>query len=387
MGLALLVLLVPTVAFDGAWSTWFYRSLVLLVIACPCALVISTPVTIAASLAAAARNGVLVKGGEFIQTPAALSAIAFDKTGTLTTGRLSVADVEPLSSHDEAGLLERAAALEARSDHPIAHAIVAYAKQRGVSIRPADDVQIVQGRGIAGRIDGELHWLGSHRLLEERRQETADVHRRLDAMAASGRMAVVVGNERHVCGLIALADSVRPTAPKALQALRAAGIKHLIILTGDNRPTAEAVGREAGVDEILAGLLPAAKVAAVEALVARHGQVAMVGDGINDAPAMSRATLGIAMGAAGSDAAIEAADIALMSDDLSKLPWLIHHSRRTLAVVRQNIALSLFMKALFVILTLVGTASLWSAIAADMGTSLLVIFNGLRLLRLGTETA
>jgi Cd2+/Zn2+-exporting ATPase len=198
---------------------------------------------------------------------------------------------------------------------------------------------------------------------------------------------VVVGDESHVCGLIALADSVRPAASDALKALRSAGVRHLIMLTGDNRPTAEVIGRDAGVDEVLAELLPADKVAAVESLVARYGQVAMVGDGINDAPAMGRATVGIAMGAAGSDAAREAADIALMSDDLGKLPWLIQHSRRTLTTVRQNIAFSLSVKVMFVVLTLVGTASLWSAIAADMGASLVVILNGLRLLRPATEVA
>ncbi len=206
-------------------------------------------------------------------------------------------------------------------------------------------------------------------------------------MARSGRTVVVIGNESHVCGLIALADSVRPGARQLLGELRAAGIKHTIVLTGDNKSTAEAIGREEGVDEILAELLPADKVTAIESLVVKYDRVAMVGDGINDAPAMGRATIGIAMGAAGSDAAIEAADIALMSDDLTKLPWLIHHSRRTLAVVRQNIVLSLSVKALFVVLTLMGTASLWSAIAADMGASLLVIVNGLRLLNVRADTA
>ena len=387
MVLALLVLLIPTLVFHGAWPIWIYRSLVLLVIACPCALVISTPVSIAAALAASARNGVLVKGGEFMEAPARLNAIAFDKTGTLTTGRLEVVEVVPLSGHDEAGLLARAAALEVRSEHPIARAIVAHAGSRGVSIRPADDVQIVQGKGAAGLFEGKRYWLGSHRYLEEQNQETKDVHQRLQSMGHSGRTVVVIGNESHVCGLIALADSVRPDARRSLEKLRAAGIKHTIVLTGDNRSTAEAIGREAGVDEIRAELLPADKVTAIESLVAKYDHVAMVGDGINDAPAMSRATIGIAMGAVGSDAAIEAADIALMSDDLSKLPWLIQHSRRTLAIVRQNIACSLAVKALFVVLTLVGTASLWSAIAADMGASLLVIVNGLRLLSVQDDSA
>jgi Cd2+/Zn2+-exporting ATPase len=216
--------------------------------------------------------------------------------------------------------------------------------------------------------------------LEERAQETPDVHAKLEELAGAGRTIVVVGNDTHVCGLIALADRVRPDAPAALDALHRAGVSRIVMLTGDNAGTANAVAREIGIDEVRAELLPADKVAAVQDLVAEHGSVAMVGDGVNDGPALAHATIGIAMGAVGSDTAIETADIALMSDDLSKLPWLIRHSRRTLRVVRQNIVFSLAMKAVFVGLTLSGHASLWAAIAADMGASLLVIFNGLRLL-------
>jgi Cd2+/Zn2+-exporting ATPase len=343
--------------------------------------VISTPVSIVAALAAAARQGVLIKGGVYVEAPARLKAIAFDKTGTLTEGKPAVAEVVPLNGHDEPELLERAAAMEVRSDHPLARAIVAYAQERGVRPAPAEDFQIVQGKGATARFDGRQFWVGSHRYLEERGQETQEVHERLEAMSGAGRTVVVVGNEEHVCGLIALADQVRSQARQTLQDLRRAGVEHLIMLTGDNQPTARAIAQETGVDEFCAELLPADKVTAVEALVSRYGNVAMVGDGVNDAPALGRATVGIAMGAAGSDAAIETADIALMADDLTRLPWLIRHSRRTLAVIRQNITFSLAVKALFVVLTFVGFASLWAAIAADMGASLLVIFNGLRLLR------
>lgn len=381
LGLAVAVLLIPPLVFGGAWTDWFYRSLVLLVIGCPCALVISTPVSIVAALAAAARNGVLIKGGVYVEAPAQLQAIAFDKTGTLTKGRPTVVEVIPMNGHDETELLERVAAMELRSDHPLARAIVAFAQERGVAIRPAEDFQIIQGKGATARFNGRQYWLGSHRYLEEQHQETEDVHHRLEVMAQTGRTVVVVGNEAHVCGLIAIADAVRPEAKAALQALRETGVQHMVMLTGDNQGTAESIARETGVDEVHAELLPADKVTAVEALVARYGTVAMVGDGVNDAPAMGRATLGIAMGAAGSDAAIETADVALMSDDLSKLPWLIRHSRRTLTIIRQNIGFSLLVKAVFVVLTFLGYASLWAAIAADMGTSLLVIFNGLRLLR------
>ncbi|MGH7966006.1 MAG: heavy metal translocating P-type ATPase, partial [Candidatus Binatia bacterium] len=381
LGVAVATLLVPPLFFGGAWDEWIYRSLVLLVVGCPCALVISTPVSIVAALTAAARNGVLIKGGVYVEVPARLRAIALDKTGTLTKGKPAVVEVVPMGGHDETELLERAAAMETRSDHPLARAIVAFTQERGVPISPAEDFQIIQGKGATARFNGKQYWLGSHRYLEEQGQETEDVHQRLEAMAQAGRTVVVVGDDTHVCGLIAIADAVRPEAQAALQALRDAGVSHLVMLTGDNQGTAEAIARETGVSEVRAELLPADKVAAVESLVAKYGDVAMVGDGVNDAPAMGRATLGIAMGAAGSDAAIETADIALMSDDLLKLPWLIRHSRRSLAVIRQNIGFSLSVKALFMVLTLLGYATLWAAIAADMGASLLVIFNGLRLLR------
>lgn len=380
MVLALAVLLIPPLFFGGNWHDWFYRSLVLLVIACPCALVISTPVSIVAALTASARNGVLIKGGLYVEVPARLDAIALDKTGTLTEGRPKVVEVVPLSGHDERELLERAAALEAHSTHPLAHAILAYAQERSVVVRPADEYQIVQGRGATGRFCEQDYWLGSHRYLEERGQETDEVHQRLEALSSAGRTVVVIGNATHVCGFIALADTVRAGAKQTLMALRQAGVKHIVMLTGDNKGTAEAIARETGIDEVHADLLPADKVSAVEALVAKYGRVAMVGDGVNDAPALGRATLGIAMGAAGSDAAIETADIALMSDDLSKLPWLVQHSRRTLTIIRQNIAFSLAIKSIFVVLTFAGISSLWGAIAADTGASLLVIFNGLRLL-------
>ncbi len=380
MGLAIAFLVVPPLLFGGSWADWFYRSLVLLVIACPCALVISTPVSIVAALAAAARNGVLIKGGTYVEVPGRLRAIALDKTGTLTEGKPRVLEVVPLSGHDERELLERAAAMESRSDHPLAQAIVAFAKERGVGFVPAEDFQIIQGKGATARFNGERYWLGSHRYLEERGQETEEDHRRLEALSQGGRTVVVIGNDSHVCGLIALADAVRPGARQAIEALRDAGVRHIVMLTGDNQETARAIALKTGVDEVQAELLPADKVAAVEKLVARFGSVAMVGDGINDAPALARASLGIAMGAAGSDAAIETADIALMSDDLSRLPWLVRHSRRTLAIIRQNIVFSLSVKGAFVILTFAGYASLWAAIAADMGVSLLVVFNALRLL-------
>jgi Cd2+/Zn2+-exporting ATPase len=377
---AIVVFLVPPLLFAGSWTDWGYRSLVFLVIGCPCALVISTPVTIVAALAAAAKNGVLVKGGAFIEAPGRLKAIALDKTGTLTRGEPEVQEVAAVSGHTEHDLLQRAAGLEAHSEHPLARAILTFTRTREIEALPATDFQIVQGKGATARIGGVVFWVGSHRYLEERGIETPELHAQAEAMAGAGRSVVVIGDDREVWGLIAIADAVRPEARAIVQELRDAGIEHVVMLTGDNQATAQAIALLAGIEEVRAELLPADKVAAIEALVQKYGSVGMVGDGVNDAPAMALATLGIAMGAAGSDAAIETADVALMSDDLSKLPWLIRHSRRTLGIVRQNITLSLTIKALFVVLTFAGIASLWAAIAADMGVSLIVILNALRLL-------
>jgi Cd2+/Zn2+-exporting ATPase len=278
-------------------------------------------------------------------------------------------------------MLRAMGSLEARSDHPLARAVSAYVVKRGISIPPAEDVQAVQGRGVTAQVEGRRYWLGSHRYLEELKQETPEVHTQIESMSSAGRTVVVMGTDDHVCGFITLADAVRPEARDAVSRLRAAGIQHVIMLTGDNQATADRIAQETGIDEVRAELLPADKVAAVEDLVKRYQYVAMIGDGVNDAPAMGRATIGIAMGAVGSDAAIEAADIALMSDELARIPWLILHSRRTLAIIRQNVTLSLAVKVVFLVLTLGGFANLWAAIAADMGVSLIVIANALRLLR------
>jgi Cd2+/Zn2+-exporting ATPase len=382
MALSIAMMAVPPLVVGGPWSGWFYRALVLLVIACPCALVISTPVSIVAALTASARQGVLVKGGPFMEAPAKLRAVAIDKTGTLTQGHPEVRSVVPLPGHTEADVLEIASAVESRSDHPLARAIVRGANARGIRPPAAADFRAIKGKGATATINGRPFWLGSHRLLEERGQETPEMHEQLEDMERDGVSVVVVGEDGHVCGLIAVADRIRPQAKAAVADMRAAGIQHIVMLTGDNRGTGEAIGQQADVDEVLAELLPEDKVAAVERLVERYGQVAMIGDGVNDAPAMARSSLGIAMGAAGADAALETADVALMGDDLMGVAWLVRHARKTLSVIRQNIIASLGVKAVFVALTLAGHASLWAAIAADMGMSLLVIFNALRLLNL-----
>ncbi|MBL9090775.1 MAG: cation-translocating P-type ATPase [Planctomycetaceae bacterium] len=380
MGAALAVYVIGG-GITGDFSGWLYRALVLLVIACPCALVISTPVSIVAALAGATRRGILIKGGPYIEAPSRLRAIAFDKTGTLTVGRPTVLKVVPFQDHDERALLERAAALEARSTHPLAVAVTKYAEQQGIAVRPAERLQVIAGKGATGDYDGRPFWIGSHRYLEERKQETDDVHQQITQLSEAGHSVLVVGNDQHVCGFLVLADAVRPTAITTIKSLRDVGIEHLIMLSGDNQATAARIAKEVGIDEVRAELLPADKVTAIDELVKRYGSVAMVGDGINDAPALAKATIGIAMGGIGSDAAIETADIALMGDDISQLPWLIGHSRRALSIIKQNISFSLSLKAVFVALTIWGHASLWAAIAADTGASLLVIFNGLRLLR------
>jgi Cd2+/Zn2+-exporting ATPase len=380
MLLAIAVALVPPL-FGASFSRWFYEALVLLVIACPCALVISTPVTIVAALTSAARQGVLIKGGPFLEAPAQLRVIAIDKTGTLTQGTPQLTQIVPWNGADPDQILAVAAALERHSNHPLAQAVVTAAADRHISPAAADQIQSLAGRGITGRLANQSIWVGSHRLLEERGIETPDLHQALVQLEQTGASVVVVGSERSVLGLIALADQPRPEARQAVDQLRAAGIERVVMLTGDNRATAEAIAQATGVDSVQSQLLPEDKVQAVESLSAQFGRVAMVGDGVNDAPAMARAHLGIAMGVAGTDAAIETADIALMTDDLLRLPWLVQHSRRALRVIRQNIAVSLGIKAIFVALTIAGYATLWGAIAADTGASLLVIFNGLTMLR------
>ncbi len=381
MALALLVAVVGPLFFSADWSQWAYNGLVLLVIACPCALVISTPVSIVSGMTAATRNGVLIKGGRFLEAAANLSALALDKTGTLTYGQPAVQQVVPLNGHSRRELLERAAAMEMHSQHPLARAILRRAEEEGITVPRADDYRLLQGKGAEGVFAGKAFWIGSHRFLHEKIEEPPDVHRQAVALEDAGHTVIAVGNAQHVCGLFSIADRVREGAFEMIAQLRDMGVRRIVLLTGDNEQTAREVAQVTGVDNYRAELLPEDKVREVELLRRDYQSVAMIGDGVNDAPAMAASTLGIAMGAMGTDVAIETADIALMSDDLSKLPWLITHARGTLAVIKQNISFALGLKVLFVALVLLGKASLWAAIAADMGGSLLVIFNGLRLLK------
>lgn len=380
MALAVAIALVPPVVLGGAWDYWFYNALVLLVIACPCALVISTPVSIVAALASSARAGVLIKGGAYVEAPGRTTALAMDKTGTITMGEPEVAAVHPLSGTSQSDLLALAASLEARSSHPLARAILARAEADAVPVAAAEDTRTVPGRGLEGRADGRAIWLGSDRFAEEKGFGAAIPAQLRDLIEGAGSTLVAVGDDTGLRGVLELRDRIRPDARAIVRQLHAQGVKTIVMLTGDNERTARAVAAEVGIDEVRAELLPEDKVAAIEELVATHDVVAMIGDGVNDAPAMARAHYGIAMGAVGSDAAIETADIALMTDDLAKVPWLIGHSRRTMTIIHQNIGISLATKALFVGLTAVGMASMWGAIAADVGVSLLVVANALRLL-------
>jgi len=380
MTLAILFAVLPPLVTGGSWAKWFYEGLVLLVIACPCALVISTPVSMVAAIAAATRSGILVKGGAFLEAAAQLKAIALDKTGTLTYGHPEVQRIVPLNGHTELEVLSRAAALEANSIHPLSRAILAKAVLEGIPVDPASDLTAVPGKGAKGTIHGQLFWIGSHRFVEEMGSEEEGFHDLAVNLENAGHSLVAVGNDKHICGVISVSDLVREEAAEVIQAIKHLGVVRVVMLTGDNRRTAESVALVSGVDEARAELLPEDKVNAVKELREKYSTVAMVGDGVNDAPAMGVATLGIAMGAIGSDVAIEAADIALMSDNLRKIPWLIGHSRRTLRTIKQNVVFSLGIKLVFVLLAFSGQATLWMAIAADMGASLAVIFNGLRLL-------
>ncbi len=373
---AVAVALLPPLFAGGDWMTWVYRALVLLVIACPCALVLSTPISVVSGLTAAARRGILVKGGLYLEQGHRLKVLALDKTGTLTQGRPVVTDVVALQgSEDE--VLARAVALSGRSDHPGSKAIAA---RGGAGAFDVSGFQALQGRGIEGVIDNERHRLGNHRLLEDSGACTPALEAKLDALEAQGKTAVVLVRGQTAIGIFAIADQVRPESAEAVARLKALGVRP-VMLTGDNRHTAEAIARQVGIEEVRSELLPQDKLQAIESLSAGGTVVGMVGDGINDAPALAKAHIGFAMGAAGTDTAIETADIALMDDDPRKLAGFIELSRATRAVLWQNIVFSIGIKLVFLALAVVGQATLWMAVFADMGASLLVVFNGLRLLR------
>ncbi|MBD2941675.1 heavy metal translocating P-type ATPase [Burkholderia pseudomallei] len=391
--IALVVAIAPPLVLDGAWRDWIYRALVLLVIACPCALVISTPVTIVSGLAAAARRGILVKGGVYLEQGRRLAWLALDKTGTITRGKPVQTDFEMRAADVDAALVRGlAASLAARSDHPVSQAVAAAsAAQAGAGGAPrakpasfADvaDFEAIPGRGVRGKIDGVPYWLGNHRLVEELDCCTSALEARLDELERQGKTVVMLIDGARVLGLFAVADTVKDTSRAAVAELHALGIK-TAMLTGDNPHTAQAIAQQVGIDDARGNQLPQDKLAAVEALAAGGRAVGMVGDGINDAPALARADIGFAMGAMGTDTAIETADVALMDDDLRKIPAFVRLSRATHRVLVQNIAFALAVKAVFVGLTVAGMGTMWMAVFADAGASLIVVGNGLRLLRRG----
>lgn len=386
---ALLVWLAPPLLFGGVWMVWTYRALVLLVIACPCALVISTPVSIVSGLTAMARRGVLIKGGAVLEAVGRLTALATDKTGTITEGKPRVTKVTPLNSTPENELLRIAAAIDVHSDHPLAQAVVAHAREKQIEFPRAQNYQARNGRGAEAELDGHHFFVGNHRFTHELAVCSADLERRLAETEAQAQSVVVVGHKPHadcqgeVLGILAVGDSIRPNAAEAVRSLHAAGVRKVIMLSGDNQRTVDAIARKAGIDEAHGDLLPEQKVKRIRELIARNKHVGMIGDGVNDAPAMATASVGIAMGAAGTDTALETADMALMQDDLSKVAEAIQLGRRTVRIIQVNIAFALGVKAVFLALALTGHTSLWLAILADTGTTLVVIANALRLLRRG----
>lgn len=363
----------------GAFDVWLYRALVLLVVSCPCALVLSTPVSIVSAITRATRDGVLVKGGVHLETAARVKVVAFDKTGTLTAGQPEVTDVIPIDDADPSRVLTLAAVLEAHSNHPLARAVVRAAGTAN-ALAEVEGYEDVPGCGVRGLIGTITYAVGTLEFATGNHHAGDDVRDIVTGLEDKGCTVLVVAANGAVIGVLGVADQVRDGAPVAVEHLQAAGIEHTVMLTGDNERTAAAVADRSGVSEYKARLLPQEKVEAVDELRQAFGPVAMVGDGINDAPALARADLGIAMGAAGSDVALETADVALMSDDLMQLPAFLELGRRTVRIIRQNVALSVVMKAAVLVLAMAGVATLWMAVFADTGLSLLVIFNGMRLL-------
>jgi Cd2+/Zn2+-exporting ATPase len=387
---AVLVMLVPPLLFGAVWLTWFYRGLVLLVIACPCALVISTPVSVVSGLTAMARRGVLIKGGAVLEAVGRLKALCVDKTGTITEGKPRVTKVITVNSKDEAEIVRIAAAIDTHSEHPLAQAVVAYANDKKIAFTRSENYQSLDGRGAEADLDGHRYFVSNHRLAHELGVCSPEIEAQLAAIEAEALSVVIVGHRPHgdckgeVLGILAVGDTMRANAPAAIAALHSAGVTKIVMLSGDNQRTASAIAKQCGIDEAHGDLLPDQKIERVKALITELKYVGMIGDGVNDAPAMAAASVGIAMGGAGTDTAIETADLALMQDDLSMVAEAIALGRRTVGIIQFNIAFALALKAIFLILALLGHTSLWLAILADTGATLLVITNALRLLRIKT---
>jgi len=377
---AVAVAIVPPLLLAGNWQDWIYKALVLLVIACPCALVISTPVTIVSGLAAAARRGILIKGGVYLEQGHRLAVLALDKTGTITRGKPALTDTVRFDPDNGIDNLDIATSLAARSDHPVSYAIADAGRKSGIVLLDVTDFAALPGRGVKGRIGGVEYLLGNHRLIHETGVCSLAVEAQLTQLEAQGKSVVVLTDGKQPLILLAVADTIKESSRVAIQALRDLGIE-TVMLTGDNARTAAAIAQLVGIDKALGDQLPEDKLQAIERYIRDGRYVGMVGDGINDAPALARADIGFAMGAAGSDTAIETADVALMDDDLNKIGRFVQISRMTRTVLIQNITLALGIKAVFLVLTVLGYGTMWMAVFADMGASLLVVANGLRLVR------
>jgi len=375
--IAILLAILPPLFMGAEFMPWVYKALVMLVIACPCALVISTPVTVVSGLAAAARLGILIKGGVYLEEGRKLKALALDKTGTLTQGKPVVTDIKPLTKMPTETALQLAASLDSHSDHPVAHAIVTRWQGPLLEVK---NFESITGRGVKGSIDGRLYYIGNHRLIEELAICGKDLEAVLETLEKEGKTVVVLATENEPLCVFAVADTIRESSVEAVKTLQAAGV-HCVILTGDNQTTANAIAAQVGIEDVRGNMLPEDKLTFIGQLREKYGVVGMVGDGVNDAPALAKSSIGFAMGAAGTDTALETADVALMEDDLRRLPLFMALSAKTSAVLKQNITLAIGIKAVFLALNFAGVATLWMAVFADLGASLIVVFNGLRLLK------
>lgn len=386
MIIAALVAIVPPLFFDGSWETWVYQGLAVLVVGCPCALVISTPISIVSAIGNAAKKGVLVKGGVYLEEMGALKAIAFDKTGTLTKGVPVVTDFKVLNNQmNEKELLAIITALEYRSQHPLASAIMKKAEEENISYSDVlvEDFSSITGKGIKGIVNGMTYYIGSPKLFKELLTTgfDKDLEQNVTTLQNQGKTAMIIGTEKEILGVIAVADEVRESSKEIIQKLHQLGIKKTIMLTGDNKGTANAIGQHVGVSDIQAELMPQDKLDYIKQLRSEYGNVAMVGDGVNDAPALAASTVGIAMGGAGTDTALETADVALMGDDLRKFPFTVKLSRKALNIIKANITFAIAIKFFALLLVIPGWLTLWFAILSDMGATLLVALNSLRLMK------
>lgn len=385
--LAILIAAVPPLLFEGDSSTWFYRALVLLVIACPCALVLATPISVVSGLASLARKGVLVKGGKYLEAFGKLRAVAMDKTGTLTEGKFEVQSFCTFTQSSEMEVLRVGVSLERLSSHPLARAILEYGKMKSIEAPEAKNFVSIPGRGAEGWIDSCIYFAGNHKLAHELGVCSPEIEAYLHELELKALSVVIVGHKPHgdhpgsVMGVFGLGDTLRANARAAIESLHQVGIEKVVILSGDNQKTVDALRELTGIDEGKGDLLPEDKVNEVKRLTAKYTNVAMVGDGVNDAPALANATIGISMGAAGTDTAIETSDVSLMQDDLSQLARAIAHGKRVLRVIQFNIVFAVSTKLIFLVLAVFGYSNLWLAVAADMGASILVTLNALRLLR------